>query len=305
MNLFVELLAAGGVAGAKVGIAALGFALIFYTTREMHFAFGAVAVAAAYPCYWVVSALGDGPVATALGLLAALAAAVLLSIALHKYVYLRLRSVLPVVMASLGISLIVENLIQIVAGPDIQVLNYPALLSVVEIGSVRMRVLEIGVFIGFVIVAVAIDVFLNHTRVGQGLGATMDDPGMAELVGVRTSRMRIGAYAAGAALGALSGILMLVDTGLKPANGFSLLLYALIITIMGRGSMRSVAVWSLLFGIIRSLWSWQFSPDLQELAVFALMVSYLIIRDSWDRYQFNRIRPISRPAGPVAADLRA
>ena len=64
MNLFLELLVAGSVAGAKVGIAALGFALIFYTTREMHFAFGAVSVAAAYPCYWVVTALGDGPGAT-------------------------------------------------------------------------------------------------------------------------------------------------------------------------------------------------------------------------------------------------
>ena len=92
-------------------------------------------------------------------------------------------------------------------------------------------------------------------------------------------------------------MITLVDTGLKPANGFSLLLYALIITIMGRGSMRSVAIWSILFGLIRSLWSWEFSPDLQELAVFALMVSYLIVRDAWDRYQFNRIRPVSRPAG--------
>jgi len=305
VNLFLELLVAGGVAGAKVGVAALGFALIFYTTREMHFAFGAVSVAAAYPCYWVVKALGDGPLGTALGVVAALIAAVWISIALHKYVYLRLRSVLPVVMASLGVSLIVENVIQIVAGPDIQVLSYPALLHIVEIGPVRLRVLEIGVFIGFVIVAVAIDVFLNRTRLGQGLGATMDDPEMAELVGVRTSRMRMGAYAAGAALGAISGIVMLVDTGLKPAIGFTLLLYALIITIMGRGSLRSVAIWSLLFGVIRSLWSWQFSPDLQELAVFALMVSYLIARDSWDRYQFNRIRPISRPASTVGADARA
>ena len=305
MNLFLELLVAGGVAGAKVGVAALGFALIFYTTREMHFAFGAVSVAAAYPCYWVVKALGDGPLGTALGVVAALIAAVWISIALHKYVYLRLRSVLPVVMASLGVSLIVENVIQIVAGPDIQVLSYPALLHIVEIGPVRLRVLEIGVFIGFVIVAVAIDVFLNRTRLGQGLGATMDDPEMAELVGVRTSRMRMGAYAAGAALGAISGIVMLVDTGLKPAIGFTLLLYALIITIMGRGSLRSVAIWSLLFGVIRSLWSWQFSPDLQELAVFALMVSYLIARDSWDRYQFNRIRPISRPASTAGANARA
>ena len=296
MNLFLELLVAGGVAGAKVGIAALGFALIFYTTREMHFAFGAVAVAAAYPCFWVVSVLGNGVGAIVLGVAAAFTASVLFSIGIHKYVYLRLRSVLPVVMASLGISLIVENVIQIIAGPDIQVLSYPALISIVEMGPVRLRVLEIGVFVGFVIIAVAIDLFLNHTRLGQGLGATMDDPEMAELVGVRTSRMRIGAYAAGAALGALSGVVMLVDTGLKPANGFPLLLYALIITIMGRGSMRAVAIWSLLFGVIRSLWSWEFSPDLQELAVFALMVSYLIIRDAWDRYQFNRIRPVSRPS---------
>jgi branched-chain amino acid transport system permease protein len=61
-----------------------------------------------------------------------------------------------------------------------------------------------------------------------------------------------------------------------------------------------VAVWSLMFGVMRSLWSWQFSTDLQELAVFALMVSYLVIRDSWDRWQFNRIRPVSRPADASA-----
>lgn len=304
MNLFMELLVAGGIAGAKVGIAALGFALIFYTTREMHFAFGAVSVAAAYVCYAVVAALGGGPLAFVLGAMGAFAAAMLFSIALHRHIYLRLRTVMPVVMASLGVSLVVENLIQIVAGPDLQVVTYPSMLAIVEIGFIRLRVLEIGVLIGFVILAVGIDMFVNHTRLGQGLGATMDDPEMAELVGVRTAKMRVGAYAAGAALGALSGVVMLVDTGIKPANGFIFLLYALIITIMGRGSLRSVAIWSILFGVIRGLWSWQFSADLQELAVFALMVSYLVARDSWDRYQFNRIRPISRSIGPAEPKMQ-
>lgn len=305
MNLFLELLVSGGVAGAKVGIAALGFALIFYTTREMHFAFGAVSVAAGYVCYWTVRILGDGPAAIAPGVVAAVAAAVLFSIALHQRIYLRLRSVLPVVMASLGVGLVVENVVQIIGGPDLQILSYPALLRIVEIGPVRLRVLEIGAVAGFVILAVAIDLFMNHTRVGQGLGATMDDPEMAELVGVRTARMRIGAYAAGAALGALCGVVMLVDTGIKPANGFVFLLYALIITIMGRGSLRSVAIWSIMFGVIRSLWAWQFSADLQELVVFALMVSYLVIRDAWDRYQYNRIRPISRPAAVTGPTMRS
>jgi branched-chain amino acid transport system permease protein len=116
--------------------------------------------------------------------------------------------------------------------------------------------------------------------------------------------MRIGAYAAGAALGGLSGFVALVDTGVKPANGFIFLLYALIITITGRGSLRAVAVWSILFGVLRGLWSWQFSTDLQELAVFALMVSYLVIRDAWDRWQYNRIRPINQPATVVEAKVK-
>ena len=71
-------------------------------------------------------------------------------------------------MASLGLSLIVENVVQIIAGPDIQVLSYPTLISIVEMGPIRLRVLEIGVFIGFVIIAVAIDVFLNHTQARPG-----------------------------------------------------------------------------------------------------------------------------------------
>jgi len=299
MDLLGELLAAGTVAGAKLGIAALGFALIFYTTRELHFAFGAVSIAGAYVCYWIVSGFGGGAMAISLGLAAGFAATLLFSVALHKFVYLRLKSVMPVVMASLGVSLIVENVVQIIGGPDTQILRDPLLTEIVEIGFLRLRVLEIGVLVTFVIVVVALDLFLNHTRLGQGLGATIEDPEMAELVGIRTAHMRVGAYCAGAALGALSSIVMLVDTGIKPANGFILLLYALMITIMGRGSLRSVAVWSVLFGVLRSLWSWKFATEYQELAMFALMVAYLVVRDSWDRYHRNRIRAVGGPPAGV------
>lgn len=289
MQLFVELLAAGVMSGAKLGISALGFALLFYTTRELHFAFGAVAVASAYVLFWVVQGIGDGPLAIAIAVIAAFAAAVLFSVALHKWIYLRLNSVLPVVMASLGIGLVVENAIQIVAGPGTQILSFPSLNRLFEVGFLRFRMLDVYVLIVFVVVAIGIDLFLNRSKLGQGLSATMDDAEMAELVGVRTSRMRVGAYSAGAALGTLSSIVMLVDTGVKPANGFLVLLFALIITILGRGSLRAIAIWSVLFGIVRGLWSWKFSTEYQELAMFALMLAYLILRDALDRYRANRI----------------
>lgn len=293
MQLFAELFASGMIAGAKIGIAALGFALIFYATREMHFAFGALSVAGGYICYWVVAALSTGPVGTVLGIIAAMVFIMAVSVALHHYMYLRLGSVVSVVMASLGISLLVENIVQILAGPDVILVTYPHINDIVQVGFLRMRLQELVVFILFVVIAVALDLFMNRTKLGYGMAATIEDSDMAELVGIRTARMRMGAYCAGAALGVLSGLIMLVDTGVRPANGFILLLFALIITILGRGSLRAVAFWSLLFGVIRNLWSWQFSAAYRELAVFALMIAYLVGRDLWERYQRDRIRPIT------------
>lgn len=302
MELLAELLLVGAIAGVKVGVAALGYAFIFFVSREMHFAFGAIAVLGGYFCYWVAEALTGGILGVVVGTLVAFGATALISVAIHKFMYLRLRSVTPVLMASIGISIVLENALQIIAGPDIRILAFPALTQVVEIGFVRIRALDIYVLILFVAIAVGLDLFMNRTRLGQGMGATMEDPEMAELVGIRTDRMRIGAYCVGAVLGSVTGIIMLLDTGVKSANGFIILLYALIITIVGRGSLRAVAIWSVIFGIARSLWSWQFATGYTELAVFGLMVAYLMVRDYWDRYRKGRV-PANLAENPAAVAI--
>lgn len=302
MDLLIELAVTGALSGVKVGISALGFAIIFYATKEMHFAFGAISVAAAYICNWVVMSIA-GPVGVMIALAAAFAFATLLSVAIHKFVYQRLRSVMPVVMASLGISLLVENIVQMIGSPDTQVLVYDNLLQVVDFGFVRVRALELWIAALFIAISFGLDFFLNRTRIGQGFAATIEDPEMAELVGIRTARMRIGAYCAGAALGTLSGLSMLIDTGLRPSQGFVMLLYALIITIMGRGSFRAVAIWAVLFGLLRSVWSWKFPTEFQELAMFAVMMGYLIGRDAWDRYKRNRLTSLPTAASAPSAVL--
>ncbi|TIX37674.1 MAG: hypothetical protein E5V40_21600, partial [Mesorhizobium sp.] len=88
MQLLIELLVAGTIAGVKVGIAALGFALIFFTTREMHFAFGALCVFGAYVCYWVADALGGSALGLIVGVLASFVATAAFSVAMHRYLYL-------------------------------------------------------------------------------------------------------------------------------------------------------------------------------------------------------------------------
>lgn len=300
MQLLIELLLAGAVSGVKVGISALGFALIFFASKEMHFAFGALCVFGAYVCYAVAMALAGGAFGLFVGVLAGFVATALFGVVLHKYLYLRLKTITPVLMASIGVGIILENVMQIVAGPDIRIIAFQELTQVLEIGFLRIRALDVYILILFGVVAVALDLFMNHTRLGQGLGATIEDPEMAELVGIRTERMRIGAYCAGGVLGATTGIIGLLDTGIKPANGFMILLYALIITIMGRGSLRAVALWSVAFGIAKSLWSWQFATDYTELAVFGMMLTYLMVKDYWGRIKKGRISTYGAESPAVA-----
>lgn len=301
MQFLVELMLNGALAGIKIGVSALGFAIIFYATKEMHFAFGAISVAAAYVCYWITTGLGSGLLAFTVGVLGAMVFAMAFSVFIHRKVYLRLRAIMPVVMSSLGISLLLENVIQIIGSPDTQIIIYENLTRLVHFGPYALRALEVWLIVFYIALTAGLWLFLNRSRYGQAFVATIEDPEMAELVGIRVSRMKVGAYCIGAALGAISGIAMLLDVGVKPGHGFIFLIYALMITIMGRGSFMSVATWAVLFGVLRSLWSWQMPTEFQELAMFALMMTYLISRDAYDRYNRNKIRPL----GALASKGRA
>ncbi|TIX29802.1 MAG: hypothetical protein E5V40_32240, partial [Mesorhizobium sp.] len=72
---------------------------------------------------------------------------------------------MPVLMASLGTGIIIENLIQIIANPDVRILSYPALTQVVTIGFLRIRALDIAVAVLFAAIAIAMDLFLNRAPI--------------------------------------------------------------------------------------------------------------------------------------------
>ena len=272
--MLLELVVNGVIVGSKLGLAGLGFAIIYYTTRELHAAYGALLTLAGYVG---LVTIGDWSFPAFAGVALAIALAIAIGMAIQHWVYRPLGDHFSVMMMALGISIVVENALLIEFGANDRILSGTALGQQLILGDIRIRYIEITVVAAFLSVWALLYYLLERHRVGLALRAVMSDAGMAELVGVKSRRIRLLAYGLGSAIGACSGLVMMADSGLRPSAGFEVLLFAFIATVLGMGSLHRVALWSVMIGVIMNVASWKLPTQFQTLIVFGIMFMYMLL----------------------------
>jgi branched-chain amino acid transport system permease protein len=262
--------------GASIGLAGLGFALIFLTAKELHFAFG---ITVAIGGYLVYAMYGAGvPFAVA-----AVAAVVVTGVlgALVRYVlYRRLGDHLAVLLFSFGLAIIAQNVLQLKFGATQRSAPYASLSRVVELPGtdVRVRVVQLVGAALFLVIFLALAIVIRKTRIGLGLIAVMRDPEMAELVGVRPEQMRVLAYLVGSGLAGLAGALQVVESGVSPGAGFELLLFAVIATLLAGKHLLRAGLAGVALGVALSLAAWPLPAQYQTLTVFGAIIAILFVR---------------------------
>lgn len=274
----IELLINGLLEGTRIGLAGLGFAIIFYTTEELHFAYGAMIAASGYLAFVLLTGLGISGLLTVILVIVAGAVA---GMFVQRYLYRSLPTPLAVLLFSFGFAIAIENLLHLVFGPDDLVLPASALSRVVSMSwpvTVFARIIDFVAMGAFVVVWVLMYYLLEKHRTGLALRAVMHDPEMSELVGIRTGRVKVVAYALGSAIGAASGLIAVVRTGVRPTSGFSIMLFAFIVTLLGVGHIHRVAGWGLGLGAFMGVVAWPFPTELRTLLAFAVMLLYLVVR---------------------------
>ena len=91
-----------------------------------------------------------------------------------------------------------------------------------------------------IVVAVTVTVRLNKSRVGRGWIAIREDEDAAELMGVPTFKLKLWAFAVGAAIGGLGGWIYASKVGFINPDGFPFFLSVLILASVVLGGMWSV-----------------------------------------------------------------
>ena len=277
--MFFQLLINGVITGGVYAIAALGFAMVYNTTRIFHIAYSILYVFAAY---MVLTFYKNLQWHLGISVLMAIALTVILSVMIEIMVYKPLlfrKSSLSVMMiSSIGVMIMVINLIALFYGNETKIIH-SQISGSIKVGRLILTHTQMIQFvISFALIVIFL-FFLKFSQFGIKTRAMRDDPDLCEVFSLDIPRLRIELFALSGFFAAVSGILVAYDVGMDPYVGMPMLLNAVVALIIGGiGNFKAPIVGGYIIGILQALSIWFISANWQDAVAFTLLILFLIFR---------------------------
>jgi branched-chain amino acid transport system permease protein len=262
---YITLTVAGLAMGMLIFLVASGLTLIFGLMDVLNFAHGALFSWGAYAGFTAVLLLNRGlgwadshsvglnVLLLLLAIAAAMVVAVGLGIVLERVIVRRVYGKhMFQILITLGATIVMEELIRIVWGPNDQVMPVPLSFQ----GSwdladvIVLRFPVVAIVLGL-LAYLAMILALNRTRVGLIVRAGVENGEMIQVMGHNIYRYFTGVFAAGSALAALGGLMWAIfSQSVRPTMGGEQLIFAFIVVIIGGlGSVTGSLLGALLVGL--------------------------------------------------------
>lgn len=276
---FVDYTVNGLVVGNIYALLAVGLALIFGVSHLINFAHGSVYTAGAY-IGWAAITYLHTPLLLTLALVVAGTAALGMGIERLGLRPLQGAARIAPLLATIGISFVLDILIQLVFSPDPRALPTQLPDWRLRIGSGTIGALDLLIAAIGAGSAAVLFVFLRFTRLGWAVRATAQDRDAALQMGVDANRVNQAVFAIASALGGLSGLLVgMYYNNISPAMSFQATLKGVVATVVGGvGSVPGAIVGSLLLGLIESYGVALLGTPYRNLFAFALLLGILAWR---------------------------
>jgi len=269
----------GLVSGTILSLPALALALSFSVLRFANFAIGALITVGAYIVYGFNVSLGwPMMIAVPVGMLVTALVAILSDLAV--FLPLRKRSSITLLVASMGLSLVLENGVRTIAGSAALGYNVDPMRPW-RIGDLRIDPQQIWAM-GIVAAALLIvSIIYQKTRIGRAMRALADDPALAGSRGVRPAVIVAYTWAIVGALAAVAGVLIGLDTSVDPSMGWNYLLPTFAAAILGGiGSPAAAVGGALVLGVVQEAATLVIPPHYRSLVAFVVMTVLLLVRPS-------------------------
>jgi branched-chain amino acid transport system permease protein len=179
------------------------------------------------------------------------------------------------VLVTLGLSFMAADFCLMVWGGDpLSVPTPDGLGGFARLGVMVFPLYRLAIIVIAVVIAVALWLLLDRTRIGAMIRAGVDDPARARVVGIRVSQLFTLVFALGAGLAGFAGIIGGPILSVYPGLDQDMLPLALVVVILGgSGSLLGSFVGSLIVGFIYNFGQ----ALLPELAYFVLFLPMLLV----------------------------
>ena len=256
----------------------VGLSITLGLLRFVNLAHGVFAMLGGYLAAHAISGAG---LSWWLALLVVPPVVALVAALIERVLYSRLygRGELDQVLFCIGLIFVAEAVARAVAGPLVMPVPIPpSLATTFMLAGVPLLRHKIAVIAIGVVTAAGVLAALNRTRAGAVVRAAVDNPGMAESIGLRTRAIFTTTFALGGALAALGGIAGAEVFAINPAYAIDVLIYAqLVVAVAGLGTPRGAFLSAVLVSLVQTL-SAYFLPALGTTLLFTTVCIFLLWR---------------------------
>lgn len=265
----------GLVNGFLIALIALGLALVFGIMRIINMAHGDLYMLGAVGA--VMFADAGIPFWAALVTMPLLLGG--LAMPFERYVLRPLEdNALATMIATLGLSFILQQLALITFGGQPRRLNEPVSFSVQILGTSFPGYRLVAAGIGIALLA-AVWFLVYRSKLGLSLRATIERPDIADAMGINTSRVRAASFGLGTALAAVGGVLAAPINNVSHQMGSGVLLVAFIVVIVGGlGSLGGALLVALVMSSVEGGITAYVTPVEAQIAVLLLMSVVVLVR---------------------------
>jgi branched-chain amino acid transport system permease protein len=280
MENLVQATYSGLVLGSIYALMAMGFTLIFGAMRFLNLALGALFTLGGYAAWVLASSFGIHPIG---GILGAFVVAGIAGMALQQVVVRPLIGKpgwdMATIIATLGVGIVIENLILLSFGPRNKAIPQIAEGSF-QVGEIlRVQNQHLVIVAVSVTVLGTMGLFLTRSRHGLAIRAIAQNLDASHLTGVPVGRMFTLVMGIAAGLAAVAGVLLSAFYFLSPSVGIPMVLKALVVTIFGGlGSIPGTLIAAFIIGLFEAYVSMYFGAKWALPSLFVFLVIMLIVR---------------------------
>ncbi len=280
MALVPQLIVNGLIAGAIYALVACGFSLIYATNKFMHFAHGSSVVIAGYILYWLFAALG---IPFYLACILTLILTGVLGWGMNRFVYVPMQnkkaSNIILLIASIGILILFQNLVQMVFGAQVKSIGYVAVSEGIKIAGASITPLQITMVVVSLVLSIMLYWFMKKTKLGRNMRAVADNKELASIIGINHKRITDYSFIIGSALAGVAGILIGLEQNLYPTMGTMLMVKGFTGAVIGGiTSVPASIVGSLVLGFAENFGILWLPSGYKDAIAFMLLFLFLLLR---------------------------
>lgn len=268
----------GIVLGSLYVLVALGLTLIYGVLVQINFAHADIVTLGAFAAYLVTHFLSGNYFA---GIAAAIIVGAIIGWLVNAAIFapLRQRSELLPLIATIGVSIMLQNAMLLVFGPIPYAFETPYSNHVIRVGSLFFTLQSVLIIVVSATTIGLLYAFMKFTFLGKALRAVAQDLETAGLMGINTNHLIMLTFVIASALAGMSGALLGPVLVLTPFAGTSVIVKAFAIVIIGGfGNVEGTIIAGLVVGLIESYTTQFLDPGLIDIVVFALLLLMLALR---------------------------